>query len=132
MDQYGDPRSDTDVVDWIESIPFDETRNYVSGDGEPAGLSQPPDKGASKIALENDCVGRRLTESLPWIRIWMRPAAGRLCRYRGAARRLSGKAVKTTPPPYPLLEKSLGFRLLVKRRHCNSNGSSSYAAPATS
>lgn len=30
MEQYGDPRSDAvDVVDWIESIPFDETRNYV-------------------------------------------------------------------------------------------------------
>jgi soluble lytic murein transglycosylase len=28
--EYGDPRaSDVDVVDWIESIPFDETRNYV-------------------------------------------------------------------------------------------------------
>ena len=27
---YGDPRdSGTDVVDWIESIPFDETHNYV-------------------------------------------------------------------------------------------------------
>ena len=27
---YGDPRQrSTDVVDWIESIPFDETRNYV-------------------------------------------------------------------------------------------------------
>jgi soluble lytic murein transglycosylase len=27
---YGDPRNrSTDVVDWIESIPFDETRNYV-------------------------------------------------------------------------------------------------------
>ncbi len=28
--QYGDPRSsDVDVVDWVESIPIDETRNYV-------------------------------------------------------------------------------------------------------
>ena len=27
---YGDPRDKaTDVVDWIETIPFDETRNYV-------------------------------------------------------------------------------------------------------
>jgi soluble lytic murein transglycosylase len=27
---YGDPRQrSTDVIDWIESIPFDETRNYV-------------------------------------------------------------------------------------------------------
>jgi soluble lytic murein transglycosylase len=30
MDLYGDPRKgDLDVVDWIEFIPFDETRNYV-------------------------------------------------------------------------------------------------------
>ena len=28
--EYGDPRaSDADVIDWIESIPFEETRNYV-------------------------------------------------------------------------------------------------------
>jgi len=25
----GDPRQDTDVLEWIESIPFSETRNYV-------------------------------------------------------------------------------------------------------
>ena len=30
MITYGDPRArSTDVIDWIESIPFDETRNYV-------------------------------------------------------------------------------------------------------
>ncbi|SDF09446.1 soluble lytic murein transglycosylase [Salipiger thiooxidans] len=30
MEQFGDPRSgDIDVVDWIEMIPFNETRNYV-------------------------------------------------------------------------------------------------------
>jgi soluble lytic murein transglycosylase len=30
MDDYGDPRrKGVDVVDWIESIPFGETRNYV-------------------------------------------------------------------------------------------------------
>ena len=28
--RYGDPRtSDVDPIDWIERIPFDETRNYV-------------------------------------------------------------------------------------------------------
>ncbi len=28
--QFGDPReSDVDVIDWVEMIPFDETRNYV-------------------------------------------------------------------------------------------------------
>jgi soluble lytic murein transglycosylase len=30
MEQFGDPRDpDVDIVEWIESIPFDETRNYV-------------------------------------------------------------------------------------------------------
>jgi soluble lytic murein transglycosylase len=30
LDAYGDPRqADADVVDWIETIPFNETRNYV-------------------------------------------------------------------------------------------------------
>ena len=30
LKEYGDPRrSDTDPIDWIESIPFSETRNYV-------------------------------------------------------------------------------------------------------
>ncbi len=26
---YGDPRSETDPIDWVETIPFSETRNYV-------------------------------------------------------------------------------------------------------
>jgi len=30
MERYGDPRTDAvDIVDWIEYIPFNETRNYV-------------------------------------------------------------------------------------------------------
>ncbi|WP_298853719.1 lytic transglycosylase domain-containing protein [uncultured Ruegeria sp.] len=30
MDRYGDPRiGEVDIVDWIETIPFNETRNYV-------------------------------------------------------------------------------------------------------
>jgi soluble lytic murein transglycosylase len=29
VSDYGDPRAGTDPVDWIESIPFAETRNYV-------------------------------------------------------------------------------------------------------
>jgi len=30
MDSFGDPRTKSiDVVDWIEAIPFNETRNYV-------------------------------------------------------------------------------------------------------
>ena len=26
---YGDPRNGADLVDWVERIPFDETRDYV-------------------------------------------------------------------------------------------------------
>jgi soluble lytic murein transglycosylase len=29
IDAFGDPRSTTDPIDWIEHIPFEETRNYV-------------------------------------------------------------------------------------------------------
>ncbi|MGH6870520.1 MAG: transglycosylase SLT domain-containing protein [Rhizomicrobium sp.] len=29
IDSFGDPRATTDPVDWIERIPFEETRNYV-------------------------------------------------------------------------------------------------------
>ena len=30
LDEYGDPRSpDVDAIDWVEEIPFSETRNYV-------------------------------------------------------------------------------------------------------
>ncbi|HVT50364.1 MAG TPA: transglycosylase SLT domain-containing protein [Dongiaceae bacterium] len=56
IDQYGDPRAaDTDVVDWIESIPFDETRNYVQRVMENLQVYRSRlTKGASKIALEND------------------------------------------------------------------------------
>jgi soluble lytic murein transglycosylase len=30
MERYGDPRDgEPDIIDWIEHIPFNETRNYV-------------------------------------------------------------------------------------------------------
>jgi soluble lytic murein transglycosylase len=29
VNAYGDPRKDADPVDWVERIPFDETRDYV-------------------------------------------------------------------------------------------------------
>ena len=29
LNDFGDPRVNADPVDWIESIPFAETRNYV-------------------------------------------------------------------------------------------------------
>ena len=43
------------MVDWIESIPFDETRNYVQRVMENLQVYRSRlTKGASKIALEND------------------------------------------------------------------------------
>ena len=31
IEKYGDPRtSDTDIVDWVDSIPYPETKKYVN------------------------------------------------------------------------------------------------------
>jgi soluble lytic murein transglycosylase len=53
---YGDPRdADTDVVDWVESLPFDETRNYIQRVMENLQVYRSRlSKGPSKIALESD------------------------------------------------------------------------------
>lgn len=53
---YGDPRqSGTDVVDWIESIPFDETRNYVQRVMENLQVYRSRlNKGSARLALEED------------------------------------------------------------------------------
>ena len=29
LDRFGDPRRADDVIDWIEDVPFSETRNYI-------------------------------------------------------------------------------------------------------
>lgn len=53
---YGDPRSpETDAIDWVENIPFDETRNYVQRVMENLQIyrSRLSEKGA-RIALEDD------------------------------------------------------------------------------
>ncbi|WP_374656088.1 lytic transglycosylase domain-containing protein [Dongia sp.] len=53
---YGDPRSaDTDAIDWVENIPFDETRNYVQRVMENLQIyrSRLSQNGA-QIALEDD------------------------------------------------------------------------------
>ncbi|HVO02338.1 MAG TPA: lytic transglycosylase domain-containing protein [Candidatus Cybelea sp.] len=56
MDTFGDPRqADTDVVDWVESIPFDETRNYVQRVMENLQVYRSRlTKGTSRIALDSD------------------------------------------------------------------------------
>jgi soluble lytic murein transglycosylase len=53
---YGDPRSaETDAIDWVENIPFDETRNYVQRVMENLQIyrSRLSENGA-RIALEDD------------------------------------------------------------------------------
>jgi soluble lytic murein transglycosylase len=35
---YGDPRKNADPVDWVERIPFDETRDYVERVSENLGV----------------------------------------------------------------------------------------------
>ena len=35
---YGDPRNGADLVDWVERIPFDETRDYVQRVSENLGV----------------------------------------------------------------------------------------------
>lgn len=56
IDTYGDPReADVDVVDWIESIPFDETRNYVQRVMENLQVYRSRlTKGPSRLALDDD------------------------------------------------------------------------------
>jgi soluble lytic murein transglycosylase len=56
IDTYGDPRDgDVDLVDWIESIPFDETRNYVQRVMENLQVYRSRlTKGASRLALDDD------------------------------------------------------------------------------
>jgi soluble lytic murein transglycosylase len=56
---YGDPRSGAvDPVDWVERIPFDETRDYVERVSENLGiyrarLSAPPEAGpGGRLARE--------------------------------------------------------------------------------
>jgi soluble lytic murein transglycosylase len=56
VDTYGDPRSPrTDPVDWVESIPFDETRNYVQRVMENLEIYRARlNKGIIKLTLESD------------------------------------------------------------------------------
>lgn len=56
IETYGDPRlSHTDAVDWVESIPFDETRNYVQRVMENVEIYRARlNKGMIPLTLEND------------------------------------------------------------------------------
>jgi soluble lytic murein transglycosylase len=69
--EYGDPRSTAvDPIDWIESIPFSETRNYV------------------QRVMENMEVYRGRLSGQP-----------EAVRIEADLRRYSGSAPITTPPP---------------------------------
>ena len=63
---YGDPRDHgVDVVDWIETIPFSETRKYVSARaGESPSLSPPPGRraGGAVPAAGSDPPGQSLKD----------------------------------------------------------------------
>lgn len=67
MNRYGDPRAgEVDVVDWIETIPFSETRNYVMRVSESlpvyrARLGQP----ALPVPFSQELVGSTLAAFAP-------------------------------------------------------------------
>ena len=67
MERFGDPRrGEVDVVDWIETIPFSETRNYVMRVTESlpvyrARLGQP----ALPIPFSQELVGSTLSSFAP-------------------------------------------------------------------
>ncbi len=58
IERYGDPRDpDVDVVDWVECIPFSETRNYVQRVMENYQVYKVRFGGTSKFQLEADLRG---------------------------------------------------------------------------
>lgn len=60
IQRYGDPRDpDVDVVDWVESIPFSETRNYVQRVMENYQVYKVRFNISSKLQMEADLRGGR-------------------------------------------------------------------------
>ena len=55
VEKYGDPRApDADPVDWVERIPFAETRNYVQRIIENIQVYRARFGGGSKLTIEAD------------------------------------------------------------------------------
>jgi soluble lytic murein transglycosylase len=55
IERYGDPRdSKVDAVDWVEQIPFSETRNYVQRIMENLQVYRSRFGGGSKLLIEAD------------------------------------------------------------------------------
>jgi soluble lytic murein transglycosylase len=57
LQRYGDPRKpDTDPVDWVERIPFTETRNYVQRVMENTQIYRTRLAGRTALLIERDMV----------------------------------------------------------------------------
>ncbi len=55
IERYGDPRDPkVDAVDWVEQIPFSETRNYVQRIMENVQIYRARFGGGSKLLIEAD------------------------------------------------------------------------------
>lgn len=55
IERYGDPRDpNVDAVDWVEKIPFAETRNYVQRIMENVQVYRARFGGGNKLLIEAD------------------------------------------------------------------------------
>ena len=68
VENYGDPRTgEIDPIDWVESIPFSETRNYVQRVLENLQVyrARVNEAGPTALALESDMLGTQFQRDLP-------------------------------------------------------------------
>lgn len=68
VNNYGDPRTgEIDPIDWVESIPFSETRNYVQRVIENLQVyrARQSDVGPIALRIEADLAGTRFAQDLP-------------------------------------------------------------------
>ena len=55
IDRYGDPRDPkVDPIDWVERIPFPETRNYVQSIIESIQVDRAQLRGGKRLLIEAD------------------------------------------------------------------------------
>ena len=63
IEKYGDPRDPSvDPIDWVERIPFSETRNYVQRVLENMQVYRAQLSGGSRLLIEADLHRGALTE----------------------------------------------------------------------
>jgi len=68
VENYGDPRTgDIDPIDWVESLPFSETRNYVQRVIENLQVyrARQSAEGPSSLRINQDMAGGRFRRDLP-------------------------------------------------------------------